>query len=112
MEEMEKKEVRFINCNDEQMFLVEDGGYVALKYPDSNYVLTRKCEYIDECHVKIGIYIYHILEFARIMQRQQAICLPATEEQIQKIQQCKKETSGKYKKDLSEKIKSVKVGER
>jgi hypothetical protein len=65
---MNKKMIRFINSRYEDLFLVPDGGNVVLSYSDGVTVI-RTCRYIDEYHTQVGARIFHICEFAELMER-------------------------------------------
>lgn len=72
------KEIRFITPGYDELFRIPDGSEVFIDYeehPDRSH--TAKCEYIDDYHARIGFRIYHICEFAEIMQRNGAVVKPA-----------------------------------
>lgn len=60
--------IRFINSNYKDLFRVEDGGKITITL-DTGEKLERTCRYIDETHAEIGESLYHICQFAEIMER-------------------------------------------
>lgn len=60
--------IRFINSKYDELFKINDGDSIRITYPDGE-VLDRQCFYIDEYHTKIGSNVYHICEFAEVMER-------------------------------------------
>lgn len=63
---MEQKEIRFIDSNYNELFRIPNGGSITINYPDGHRE-NRTCEYIDDYHTKIGSSIFHICQFAEIM---------------------------------------------
>ena len=72
---MDKKMIRFIDSRYKDLFSIPDGGNVALTLFDGETII-RPCQYIDECHTKIGHRVFHICEFAEIMERNGTIYTP------------------------------------
>ncbi len=64
----ESRVIPFIDTEYKQLFTVPDGGYIDITR-SSGEIMTRKCEYMDETHVRIGNEIYHIHQFALMMER-------------------------------------------
>ena len=60
--------IRFITPNYKERFRVENGDAVRVKRFDGQ-IFDRVCRYIDDCHVEIGSELYHICQFAEIMER-------------------------------------------
>lgn len=58
--------IRFITPRYEELFKIEDGEEIRIIYPDGDSI-TRVCEFMDETHLKVGGYVYHICEFAEKM---------------------------------------------
>ncbi|MEG1061676.1 MAG: hypothetical protein RSE43_09035, partial [Oscillospiraceae bacterium] len=50
------------------LFRIEDGGEITITL-DTGEKLERTCRYIDETHAEIGNSLYHICQFAEIMER-------------------------------------------
>ena len=66
-----EKGIRFITPHYEEKFRIADGDMVRIRCPDGRQ-LDRECRYIDECHVEVGKgwdNLYHICQFAEIMER-------------------------------------------
>lgn len=60
--------IRFIDSHYKDLFRVEDGGKIIITL-DTDEKLERTCRYIDETHVEVGRELYHICQFAEIMER-------------------------------------------
>ena len=65
---MEQKEIRFIDSRYNELFRIKDGESITVKFSDGS-MSDRKCTYIDDYHTKIGYDIFHICEFAELMER-------------------------------------------
>ena len=73
--EAPRQRIRFVDSAYHEVVTIPDG---------SNIVLTRfngtvsilPCTYIDDAHAKIGNSVYHMLEFAGIMERAGSIYAP------------------------------------
>lgn len=63
----EGKEIRFINSRYQDLFQLSDGGCVQIAYPDETVI--KPCKFIDEYHTQIGYNVFHICQFAEIMER-------------------------------------------
>lgn len=59
--------IRFINSNYDELFRISDGGNIKVDFPDRSFV--SPCKYIDDYHTEIGGNIYHICQFAEILER-------------------------------------------
>ena len=59
--------IRFITSNYDELFRIPDGGNVKIDYPDRSFIAP--CEYIDDYHTRIGGEVYHICQFAEILER-------------------------------------------
>lgn len=66
---MEKtgKKIRFINSSYTTLFTISDGEYVVMKFPTET--VAKPCKFLDEYHTQIGTNVFHICEFAEIMER-------------------------------------------
>lgn len=71
------KDIRFIDSHYKNLFKIPDGGTIQISYPDETVI--KKCTFIDEYHTKIGYNVFHICEFAEIMERNRAIYQPEPE---------------------------------
>lgn len=69
------KDIRFIRSDYSLMFKLEDGDKIMIKYPDGSNKL-QECRFIDEYHTQIGNSIYHICQFAELMERNGATVIP------------------------------------
>ena len=61
------KDIRFIDSGYNGLFRIKDGESITITHDDGKK-FERKCYYIDDYHTKIGYNIYHICEFAEIME--------------------------------------------
>ena len=59
--------IRFITSSYDELFRIPDGGKVKIDYPDRSFIAP--CEYIDDYHTRIGGEVYHICQFAEILER-------------------------------------------
>ena len=69
--------IRFINSSYDTLFRIPDGGTVEIRFPDN--VFSAKCEYLDDYHTKIGDTVFHICEFAELLERQNGSVRPEPE---------------------------------
>lgn len=65
---MDNKEIRFIDSRYNELFRIKDGESITVKFSDGS-MSDRKCTYIDDYHTKIGYNVFHICEFAELMER-------------------------------------------
>ena len=61
------KDIRFIDSHYKDLFRIPDGGCIQIYYPDETVV--KPCKFIDEYHTQIGTNVFHICQFAEIMER-------------------------------------------
>lgn len=61
------KDIRFIDSHYKELFRVPDGGTIQISDPYETVI--KKCEFVDEYHTQIGCNVFHICEFAEIMER-------------------------------------------
>ena len=73
-ETLPKDDIRFINSGYEEQFRIPDGGTIQVEYPDRTF--SAKCEYIDDYHTYIGSEVYHICQFAEVLERGGGVCRP------------------------------------
>ena len=64
---LDGKDIRFIDSHYKDLFRVPDGGCIQIHYPDETVV--KPCKFIDEYHTQIGTNVFHICQFAEIMER-------------------------------------------
>ena len=70
-----EKGIRFITPGYKEKFRIEDGDSVRVRRFDGR-VFDRVCRYIDDCHVEIGSELYHICQFAELMERNGNTVIP------------------------------------
>lgn len=63
----ENKEICFIDSRYHDLFRVPDGGCVQIRYPDETVI--KPCKFIDEYHTQVGYNVFHICQFAELMER-------------------------------------------
>ena len=61
------KDIRFIDSHYKDLFRIPDGSSIQIHYPDETVV--KPCKFIDEYHTQIGTNVFHICQFAEIMER-------------------------------------------
>ena len=71
------KKIRFIDSHYKDLFHIPDGNCVQIHYPDETVV--KPCTFIDEYHTQIGYNVFHICQFAEIMERNGASYMPEPE---------------------------------
>ena len=59
------------------LFHIPDGSCVQIHYPDE--MVVKPCTFIDEYHTQIGYNVFHICQFAEIMERNGASYMPEPE---------------------------------
>lgn len=64
----ESKDIRFIDSHYRDLFRIPDGGTIQVHSSD-NSVVIKPCKFIDEYHTQIGNNVFHICQFAEIMER-------------------------------------------
>ena len=76
-----EKQIRFIDSNYNELFIIPDGSNIVLTFSDGSEAV-RKCKYIDDYHTNVGGYDYHICEFAEKMERNGTTYSSETEHEI------------------------------
>lgn len=61
------KEIRFINSSYDDLFRIPDGGTIQIEF--SKETVIKNCKYVDDYHTKIGGEIFHICQFAEMVER-------------------------------------------
>ena len=74
--------IRFINSNYDTLFRIPDGSIVEVRFPDRAF--SAKCEYLDDYHTLVGDTVFHICEFAEMVERQGGSVLPEPETALDK----------------------------
>lgn len=77
-----EKGIRFINSRYDELFRIEDGEKIKIKYSDGEEQ-EHVCRYIDEYHTEVGNHLYHICQFAEIMERNGSEYTPVEPEPVQ-----------------------------
>ena len=62
--------IRFITSDYRDLFRIRDGGTIQVTFPDRTVI--EKCRFIDEYHTKIGTNIFHICEYAELLEKKAA----------------------------------------
>lgn len=60
--------IRFIDPNYNEKFVIADGDSVRITMSDGSSA-DRTCRYIDDYHLEVGSELYHICQFAELMQK-------------------------------------------
>lgn len=66
--EKAKQGIRFITPDYRELFRIPDGGKIRSQLLNGRH-LDEVCRYIDETHMEVGQCLYHICEFAELMER-------------------------------------------
>lgn len=75
---MEQKEIRFIDSKYNELFIIPDGSYITLTYPNGD-ISIKPCNYIDDYHTVIDNKMFHIGGWCEQMQRNNIKYAPTTE---------------------------------
>lgn len=70
-----EKGIRFITPDYKELFRIPDGDKIRITQSDGTY-FDRTCRYIDECHLEVGNGLYHICQFAEMMERNGNTVIP------------------------------------
>ena len=62
------KGICFIDSHYTELFRIADGGSIVITMPNGE-IIERTCRYADDYHVFVGIYCFHICEFAEKMEK-------------------------------------------
>ena len=81
-----EKGIRFINSRYDELFRIEDGEKITITHADGEKQ-ERACRYIDEYHTEIGSSLYHICQFAELMERNGSVYAPAEPETRQPVEE-------------------------
>ena len=73
-ETLPKDDIRFINSSYDEQFRLPNGGKIEVEYPDRTF--SARCEYIDDYHTYVGSEVYHICQFAEVLERSGGVCRP------------------------------------
>lgn len=79
-ESLPAHDIRFIDSQYKERFRIPDGGTILVEYPNAPYRrYLAQCHYIDDYHTKVGDNVYHICQFAELLERGGGICRPLPE---------------------------------
>lgn len=67
--------IRFITPDYKEKFRIQDGDMIRVQHKDGNQ-WDFICRYIDETHLEVGNGLYHICQFAEMMERQGSTIIP------------------------------------
>ena len=70
----QENEIRFITSSYDELFRIPDGGTVQVTFPDRQF--SERCNYIDDYHMKVGNSVYHICQYAEILEQNGGTCAP------------------------------------
>ena len=63
---MNKQQIRFVDSRNKTLFFFDDGGEIEIG--EESPAMSFTCHYIDEHHTRIGDHVYHIAQFAQMME--------------------------------------------
>ena len=69
------KGIRFVDTHYKELFRIPDGEEITIKWGDGK-VENKKCRYIDNYHTLVGGVLFHISEFADVMESSKSSCEP------------------------------------
>ena len=69
------KGIRFITPHYREIFRIPDGDKVKITHSDGERSY-KTCRYIDDYHTEVGDRLYHICEFAELMERNGSTIIP------------------------------------
>lgn len=72
-----QKDIRFISSDYQTLFYLPDGGSIEVELPGRKF--TVRCECLDDYHTRIGSEVYHICQYAEILERSGGSCCPEPE---------------------------------
>lgn len=73
-ETLPRDDLRFIDSGYNEQFRLPNGGGIEVEYPDRTF--SAPCEYIDDYHAYIGTEVYHMCQFAEVLERGGGVCRP------------------------------------
>lgn len=73
-ETLPRDDLRFIDSGYNEQFRLPNGGRIEVEYPDRTF--PAPCEYIDDYHAYIGTEVYHMCQFAEVLERGGGVCRP------------------------------------
>ena len=79
----EDRTIRFVDSGYKELFTIPDGGNIIITTAIGEK-MVKPCRYIDNYHTSIGGDVYHICEFAELLERIGASCAPEIPEKTLK----------------------------
>lgn len=76
-ETLPQKDIRVIDSSYNEQFRIPDGGCLQITYSDREF--SVKCEHIDPYHSYYGSEVFHICQFAEIVEKNGGIIQPEPE---------------------------------
>ncbi|MCD8147283.1 MAG: hypothetical protein LUD84_08435 [Clostridiales bacterium] len=76
-ETLPEHDIRFITSDYRGLFRIPDGGTILVDYPDRHF--AARCEHLDEYHTRINGEVFHICQFAELLERNGGSCRPEPE---------------------------------
>lgn len=70
-----EKGIRFITPDYKELFRIPDGDKIRILQSGGTHA-DYTCRYIDECHLEVGNGLYHICQFAEMMERNGNMVIP------------------------------------
>lgn len=67
--------IRFINSSYDELFRIPDGDRIRISRADGSQD-DKTCRYIDQYHLEVGRNLYHICEFAELMEQNGSTVIP------------------------------------
>ena len=75
MPTLDPKLIRFIDSNYTNLFFLPDGANIRLTYTNGERRILP-CKHMDEYHLKAGNEVFHICQFAELMERNGTLYQP------------------------------------
>lgn len=63
------KDIRFIDSRYNDLFHIPDGGCIEVHYQYNDETVIKPCTFLDAYHTSVGTNVFHICEFAEVMER-------------------------------------------
>lgn len=63
------KDIRFIDSRYNDLFHIPDGGCIEVHYQHNDETVIKPCTFLDAYHTSVGTNVFHICEFAEVMER-------------------------------------------
>ena len=79
----EDRTIRFIDSGYHDLFTLPDGGNIVIT-TRSGEKMVKPCRYIDDYHTAIGSDVYHICQFAELLEKIGAKCALELSERLEK----------------------------